>query len=366
MDLIDLSNGKGSRQTGRLETGVLGDISDIWQAGVRASFQAANESKRMELRHSSLGMDVQLEPVVTFVSDDDACVVTSYLVRLRTEKVKVGPPVEADASGKVFFDKGLSYGAYEPDLGLFPVQEFSHGANAAYHSPEMSFGAGILWKRGRAGGQDYSRFRFPGSKINASFETIREGFEVDRSYHVSYQRMRDQLREILASGEGYGTDSDRVGRELNFQFRLVPHAGVLKSIGLDLDGNYWSERAVAGSLWDRTQRMGGSGALVAALSMGAFDLDLNMMAGGGGWIDRGSDPEAAAGEQPLRLTENWLRKTEYYLAPRIGMGGNLTYRIPAVKGLSLQLYGYWIRAFNISYLGGKNREIVTLKIGYSY
>ena len=48
------------------------------------------------------------------------------------------------------------------------------------------------------------------------------------------------------------------------------------------------------------------------------------------------------------------------------MGGTVTWRIPAVKGLFLQFHGYWIRAFNVSYLGGKNRETVTLKIGYNY
>lgn len=360
MDFLDFTSGKGSRQTGFLESGFLGDLSDLWAAGLRASVRAANDTKRTAFRHSSFGMELELEPVLTFFSDDDACIVSSYLVRLRTEKAKSDP----SGDSPLFFDQGMSYGAYVPDLSLFPVREFAHGFNGEYHSPEFSLGFGITWKRGRAG-EDYNKYRFPGSTLNGFFETIREGFEVDRTYRISYRRMRDQLREVF--GKEYASLSDRIGRNLNFQAGLHPHEGILKCVSLDLDGNHWTERAVAPPLWDQTKRIDVSATLQALLSKGAFDVDFKLTGGKGGWIDRGATADDAEGiDPPFRLTENWLRKTEYWLAPRIGTGGTLTWRIPAVKGLSLQLDAYWVHAFDVIYLGGKNRETVTLKIGYSY
>ena len=366
MDILDYTSGKGSRQTGRLETGFLADLSDLWAMGLKASFKAAHDAKRTLLRHSSFGMEVELEPVVTFRSDDDACIVSSYLVRLRTERTKVDQShVDAEGFMPVFFDKGMSYGAYDPALGLFPVLEFAHGFNEEYHSPEFSGGFGIVWKRGRAGDGDYSRFRFPGSTLKGFLETLREGFEVDRTYRISYQRMRDQFRELLDSGDGYEADSDRVGRNVDLKIGFLPHNGVLKSISLDLDGNYWLESAAARVVSDRTQRLDASATLSASLVLEDFDLDFNVMGGKGFWLDRGRAADEE-GDEPFRLTRNWLGKMEYFMAPRIGVGGSVSYRFPAIEGLFLQLSGSWIRAFNVSYLGGKNREIITLKIGYNY
>lgn len=365
MDLLDSSAGTGSRQTGRIEFGWLGDVGDLWEVGFRTSAKLANDLKKTAFRHSSLGTDLELQPFVTFVSDDDTRVVTSYQVRLRTEKGKPSAPdSDWSALAPVFFDKGMAYGAYDPTLCAFPVLEFSHGFDGEYRSPGMSLGFDIIWKRGRAGEKDYSRFRFPGSTIGGYFEILREGFEVDRTYRIAYRRMRDQFREAASSG--FEAVSDRAGRNLKITAGLQPHEGILKRLALDLDGNHWTERAVASPVWDRTQRMDGSATLLATLSKGAVDLDASLMGGMGGWLDRGRTAEDAVGDVPVRFGEHWLRKTEYFLAPRMGMGGTVTWRIPAVKGLFLQFHGYWIRAFNVSYLGGKNRETVTLKIGYNY
>jgi hypothetical protein len=102
------------------------------------------------------------------------------------------------------------------------------------------------------------------------------------------------------------------------------------------------------------------------LSYGAIDLDLNFMAGKGRWQDRGRTALNDGSPEPDRMTDNWLRNMDYQMVPRTGMGGTLTCRIPSVKGLYAQLYGYWYHAYNATYLPGKNREIGTLKIGYKF
>ena len=353
MDLWETTTGIASRQTGRVEMDFLGDITDIWAAGFRASLKAMNEAKRKELPHSSFGMDVQLEPTLTFQSDDDECLIASYLVQLRTERVKMDQDV--------FFDWGMGYWAHDPGMTLFPVLEFTHGFNGSYHSPEFTLGFGITWKRGQAGGKDYSGFRFPGSTVKGLFETMVEGFDVDQVYRVSYQRERDQLREAVDGG--YSSLSDRTGRNMSVRFGLRPHDGALKNIAIDLAGNQWLERTTV-SPYDSIEQYGGTATLLSSLSFGKFDLDASVSAGRGWWRDRGRTYETE--DDPLRLTDNWLRKMDYRMVPRMGMGGTLTWHASFLKGLSFQLYAYWYRAFKDSHLGGKNREIATLTIGYTY
>ena len=53
MDLADQAAGMTSRQTGRVEIGLLSDLSDLWAAGFKASVQAANETKKVALRPSN-------------------------------------------------------------------------------------------------------------------------------------------------------------------------------------------------------------------------------------------------------------------------------------------------------------------------
>ena len=51
---------------------------------------------------------------------------------------------------------------------------------------------------------------------------------------------------------------------------------------------------------------------------------------------------------------------------RAGVKNVMFFGIPAVKGLFVQLDGYWLHAFNATRLPGKNREIGSLKIGYRF
>ena len=359
MDLVDLASGMTSRQTGRVEIGLLSDLSDLWAAGFKASIKAANETKKGTLHPATFGLDAQFEPTITFVFDDDACIVSSYLVRLRTERVKMGQPGEGVSP--VFLDEGMRYGVYEPGLDLFPVMEISHGFYERYLSPEISGGLGITWKRGRAGSPDYSRFKYPGSILKGFFEANLEGFEIDQIYRVAYQRDRDQLRE--ASEGGYATRSDRVTRNALFGFALRPHEGTLKRAGIDLEGNIWYHRGFL-SAQDKTRMLGGMATAYASLAFGRVDLDVRVSGGGGRWQERGNT--YGPNDESVRLAEDWARNMDYRMLPRVGGGGTVTYRAAFLEGLSFQLCGDLVHAFKMVHLGGKNRETATLRVGYHF
>ena len=371
LDIVEFSPGTKSRQTVSLEGGFLTDFGYDWAAGVKASVQVAYTSKRKDIPHKDLALTVQLEPTITFVMDEDMGLVSTYIARFRMENLKAD--VAGTDGNMPFMDMGLRYGAYLPggnvylENGAFQVQEFTHGISELLYNPELTLGLKMLWKRGKAGN---GRLQYPGSTISAFYEQTVQEEIVDHVFHVSYQRERDQLKETR--GESILPVSDRVGRTLNLKYEARFLEGVFRSVGIALDGDRWSERStIIPNFQDKTVRYGGTATLLSSFSFGIVDIDLRASAGQGRWKDRGRAGREDAGDVEtvgdyIRRTDDWLRKTDYLTAPRIGLGGTLSCRIPPVKGMYVRLDGCWHRALRVRYLPGKNREIGTLTIGYNF
>ena len=361
VDLLEFTPGVKSRQDVHLEGGFLSDLGYEWAAGIQGAVDGAHLAKSQDLRHSNLGLRLQVEPTLTYVMDDDMGFVTTYGVALRTESLSVDNP------GAAFLDKGMRYGAFLAGSGpgTFSVQEFSHGFTGHFHSEEFSAQLKWIWKRGKAEGAEFGNFTFPGSTVSAFIEQTFLADEVDHRYRLSYKRERDQLREMATGADGFSTDSDRVGRELELKYETRFLRGALKSIGLSLGASRWVERSFVSPSSDVTKRNLGLATLFAAFSVGGIQLDLHAQAGTGLWRDRGRSRDETE-DQPYRQTVDWLRQMEYLMTPRIGLGGCLKVPIPSVDGLSVQLDADWLRALKRTYMGGTNREIATLKVGYDF
>ena len=356
LDFVEVPQGTKSRQDVCLEGGVLSDFGYDWAAGIKASAKGSLVSKQQNIQHKGFGLDLQVEPTFSFVMDDDMGLASAYILRLRTENVKATP----DGEDKIFFDKGLRYGSYVDDMSLLSIMEFSHGISELFYSPELTLGAEILWKRGMAG---EGKFKFPGSTISFFAEYAVLADNADHVLRAGYKRQRDQLREVV--DDGFNALSDRKNRNLDLKYEARFLHGILKSAGVVLDGNQWVERAFVSSP-NQVRRFNGTATFLMSLSSGIIDLDLNFLAGKGWWKDRGRTALNDGSPEPDRMTDNWLRNMDYQMVPRTGLGGTLTCRIPAVKGLYTQLYAYWYHAYNITYLPGSNREIASLKIGYKF
>ena len=356
-DILEFSPGTKSREDIRLDAGFLTDLGYEWAAGLNASVEGAYVYKRQAVRHSNLGIDAKLEPVLTYVMDDDMGLVSSYRVRFRMENLKA-----AEEGNDLFLDEGMRYGTYQAlgGNGAFPVRELSHGFSELFYSPEVSAGLELIWKRGQAGGRNCELFRFPGSTISAFFQHTVLADKADHVYGASYSRMRDQFRQVADGGFSALSDRNHRHLELKYEARFVN--GILKKTGVTLDGNFWTERVSVGP-GDHNQRYDGTARAFATLSYGIFDLDASVQGGNGLWKDPGKNGQECD-YRPAPLSQDWLRKMDYYLTRRIGCGGTLTGHISS--SLYLQLYFYWHRAFDTTLLGGNNREIATLKVGYKF
>lgn len=357
VDLLEFTPGTKSRETGRLEAGFVSDLGYEWAAGLEASFEAGYTGKRTGLRHAAFGLDFQLEPTVTYVVDDNIGLAIAYVFRLRTERVQLHP---SDGAASVFLDRGLRYGSFLTGEETFPVRELSNGFAGQLYSEDVSAGLDWIWKRGQADAADFS---FPGSTVSLFYEQTIQANAADHIVRLSYRRERDQLRENIA-GAGISDVSDRVGRsgELKYGIRFLRSR--VKYVGIALEGQRWVERSMAPN-WDQTKRNLGMATLSSSFSLGAIDLDLEALAGGGLWRDRGRSRDEAT-DMPYRRTEDWLRLMDYYMAPRVGVGGTITYRLPSVQGLFLQLEGRWLHALRKTAAGGQNRETANVTVGYEF
>lgn len=359
VDVLDVAEGTKSRQKGKLEAGFLTDLGYECAAGLHASAQVGHIAKQQGMKHSSFGMEAQLEPTVTYVMDDDMGLVSSYLVRVRTEQLKI-----AEADGiQPFLDLGLRIGAFE-NLGQFPILEFAHGFKELLYSPELTAEFGITWKRGRAGTPDYSRFQFPGSTLHAAVEQLFQADKADHVYRIAYRRDRDQLRNPNADGGGFTGLFGRHRRNLDLKYEIRFLHGAVKRIGVDLDGNRWVEEGLIISRSDAAKWFDGTATLLSSFSFGPVDLDLNFLAARGWWGDRGRllEPE----DTPGRMMNDWLRNMDYRTTTRLGVNGTITVHFSGVRGLYAQLYGSWNHAVKVVCVGGQNREIGTLRIGYQF
>ena len=363
MDILDFSRGMKSQQDLRLEGSFLTDIDDIWAAGLKGAVRAEHASKRQGNPFSSIGVQAELEPVVTYLIDDNVAFVASYRGLLRTENASA--QAASEGADGLFLDKGMRYGAYlAPGSSAFSVLEFSHGFGALFRSPEESWGLDMLWKRGQASGNG-EEYRFPGSSLHLFFDYDLAAECTSHLFGISYRRERDQLRLAGADGS-FSSLSDRIVRNVGLKYGIRFHEGAFKSVSLVLDGNQRTNRAFPPpALMDKSVRYDGSATILTSLSAGIFDVDLRMMAGGGSWKGAGAG-EVADKTSAVRLTNDWLQQVEFLRAPQIGLGGTLTGHIPSVDGLFIRLDAFWRRALQVYRLPGKNREIATLTIGYEY
>ena len=359
VDLLEFTPGTKSREIGRLEGGFVSDLGYECAVGMKASLQAGYVAKRTDLRHSAFGMDLRLEPTITYVMDDDMGLAAAYVFRLRTEQVRA----QSGDGVSAFLDKGLRYGQFLDGAGTFPVQEMSHGFAGRFYSEEISAGLEWIWKRGHADATGIGRFYYPGSSVSVFYEQAFQAESADHVIRLSYGRDRDQLRESV-SDSGFAAVSDRLGRnaELKYEARFLH--GAVRRLGIALDGHRQEDRALS-PVWDQVKRNLGTATLFSSFSFGAIELDLEALASGGLWRDRGRSRDETT-DKPYRRTEDWLRLMDYSMAPRVGVGGALTYHVSGPKGLFFRVDGRWLHATRATATGGQNRGITNLSVGYDF
>ena len=387
VDVLEFTPGDKTRQTYKLGGGFATTFAEEFVFGVKADYLSANYAKRKDIRHTTYGMDLQVEPTFAVVSDDIGISV-AYVFRKRTETIdaeQVG--AATDQSYFAFLDKGMRYGTYqvwdgdgihldEAGVGVFPVKEFTHGFSYIAQAPTLSFGMSLLWKRGSVGEKGYDWFRYPGF----FWKVFLEGrFKGGHSLRLDLNLQDDQLEESVldkVSAGGVTTPtvyawnavSDRNWGSVDLTYAVRFPNGHLRRLQAVLHGGLWEEKSYLMYPYeDQTTRYNGMATLVAAFGFGPVDLNLRVNAGAGAWKDQGlKGGTDAVDSVPFRLTPDWLRKMEYFSTTKAGAGLTLTYHLPFVRGLYVQAEGTWLHGFGIDLLPGADRWSSTARIGYDF
>ena len=390
VDVLEFTPGDKTRQTYKLNGGFVTHFLDDFVFGVKADYTAANYAKRKDIRHTTYGMDFQVEPTLGVVQEDGQSVSVAYIFRKRTEIIdaeQVG--AATDQSYYAFLDKGMRYGTYqvwdgdgihldEAGVGVFPVREFTHGFAEQLHTGELGFAGGLkfLWKHGTVGEKGYDWFKYRGRSYSTWLEkTWESGHSLRLDFDLEDDQLKEAVLDKVTSGGittptiyTYNAVSDRVWATLDLTYTVRFQQGSLKRLQAVLHGGAWEENSYLMYPYeDKTDRYNAMATLLAAFRFGPVDLNLRVNGGIGTWKDQGlqgGTPEVDS--VPFRLEGDWLRKMEYFSTTKTGAGLTAAYHLKSVPGLSIQAEGTWLHGFGIELLPGADRWSSTLKIGYDF
>ena len=387
IDVLEFTPGDKTRQTYKLGGGFVTPFADDFLFGIKTDYTAANYAKRKDIRHTTYGMDLQVEPTFGFASGGQDISI-AYIFRKRTETIdaeQVG--AATDQSYYAFLDKGMRYGTYqvwdgdgihldEAGVGVLPVREFTHGFSELLQTAEFSGGLKFLWKHGLVGEKGYDWFNYRGRTYSTWLE---KKWGRGHSLRVDLDFEEDQLKEavldkVTAGGittptiYGYNAVSDRSWASLDLTYAIRFQEGHLRLLQAVLHGGIWTENSYLMYPYeDKNDRYNGSLTLNSAFSFGHVDLRLRMNGGIGKWKDqglKGGTEEVAS--VPYRLEADWLRKMEYFSTGKLGAGLTLIYHLKSIPGLMLLAEGTWLHGFGIALLPGADRWSSSLKLEYDF
>ena len=388
VDVLEFTPGDKTRQTYQLDGGFATDVdNDFLIVGGKASYSASNFAKRKDIRHTTYGMSLRVEPTLPFKMYEKAGMSLAYVFRKRTESIDAEQVGSAtDESYFAFLDKGLRYGTYqvwdgdglhldEAGVGVFPVREYANGLAYIVDIPELSCGMEMLWKHGTVGEKGYDWFRSPGHEYSLFMERKWKRQSLRLTMKIQDDQLEEAVLDKVSSGGvttpeiyGFNAVSDRVWGSLDLAYGLRFLQGPLKRLQAVLHGGAWTENSyLMYPYTDKNVRYNATATLLAAFSFGPVDLGLRANGGVGSWKEQGL--EGGTDEvlsTPFRLQYDWDRKMEYFATTKVGAGLTLTYHLKTVRGAFLQAEGSWLHGFGVELLTGADRWATTVKIGYDF
>ena len=388
VDVLEFTPGNKTRQTYKLGGGFATDVGDGFLVlGGKASYSASNYAKRKDIRHTTYGMSLRVEPTVTFKLYENAGMSVAYVFRKRTESIDAEQVGSAtDQSYYAFLDKGMRYGTYqvwdgdglhldEAGVGVFPVREYAHGFAYVVDVPEVAGGMDVLWKHGTVGEKGYDWFRYPGHEFSVYLERKWTRQNLRLEMKLQDDQLEEAVMDKVSSGGvttpeiyAYNAVSDRTSASVDLTYGIRFPQGHLKRLQAVLHYGVWEEKSyLMYPYTDETRRQNASATLVSAFAFGPVDLGLRLNGGIGGWKEQGL--QGGTDEvltTPYRLQYDWDRKMEYFSTTKAGAGLTLTYHLKALRGAYLQAEGTWLHGFGVVLLTGADRWSTTLKMGFDF
>ena len=406
IDVLEFTPGPKTRQTYSVSGGLAREVGIHWLFGVKAGINASNYAKRKDIRHTNYALDMSVSPGVLYhwrIEEDlDLDLGLSYQFRKTSESVDAEQVGAATADTYyAFFNKGMNYGTYqvwdgagihldEAGVGILPVKEITHGgAVQACLQSMILLEIGYDYSMGLVGEKGYDWFRFPGHKTHVDF-TFRMPQGVALDSHILFFRTHlesrtQTLREAVMDKETSGGVTtptiygyNRVYRRKNGEERYsvgLTGGGWLSQLQLEYGHRPGREYSTltypyVDTLATSVRHVELSGRInlyPSAFYAGPAHWALSFRLRGqwGSCHEQGlvAVGDAVPESEPFRLTEDWVRKREYMIAPRLVAGLALRRNLP--RSLYLEASGSFTHAFRVEYLES-DRWQAGLTLGYNF
>ncbi|MCC8153328.1 MAG: hypothetical protein LIP01_03400 [Tannerellaceae bacterium] len=385
VDILEFTPGRKELQTYAFSGGISVDITPAWRIGGNINFISANYAKRKDLRHSNYRLDMAVTPGIMYHTGD-------YAIGLAYTIGKNGETIEAEEIGTAstpydaFLDKGLMNGAYEAWTGSgihlkengitgFPVKEISHGVSLQAQINTLYMDIEYMHSSGTIGEKDLILFTFPAHRISShlGYRFIKGKnlhflrFNLDWYYQENNENILTKetnngitLVQIYGSNRIFERNRLYLNPEYEYtssKMELTAGAGIsfLKRQSTQMYPYVFSQTM-------RNQQLYISG----VWHTGNFDWKAKVEFSTGTFTDtnRTVNPETDAGDDLYHLKNYYNLQNEYMSATRIDT--HLGCRWNFTRKLYAEIEAEYIHGFNLHYIGGTERWVETVKIGYKF
>ena len=392
VNVVEFTPGRKIRQEYTYNGGLSYSFSDAWSIGGDMCFTSSNWAKLKDLRHTTYLLDLTVLPSLMY-STETFHLGLSYIFHKNSESVwakQVGTSAE---EYKVFFDKGLLYGAYEnwegngvhlkeSGVGGFPIRELAHGAALQFSWKDLYADLEYVYGSGKAGEKDVVWFEFPSHRIETKLFYLLRRPHAHHHFRLNMIYDRCQNNENIYEKETEGGvtiahkyASNRIlGQE---SFQLEPDYEVLgKTWNLHCNLNFNHSNVVSSQKYPYICTMSSlemSARLKGEVSIWRFDLGAGI-----GFsrqnvdetIRTGADPGHV--EAPVRVESYANQWLDYRRAPKLS--GELSLRFNFGKGIYAALSGDYLRALDVeldsaehlNHIKDPNRWTAMVQFGYEF
>lgn len=375
-DILEFTPGRKIRESYTFEGAVSAELGRGWLLGLAADLDAGSYSKRKDLRHKNNMLDFGVRPSVTKRFSGGAAGVT-YIFGKRGETVSANEYGISSDAYDAFFDKGMCYGEQSLWTGNgihlnysgvsgFPLREFTDGVMLQASWRGLYADVSYCRRRGRTGEKQTVWHEFATDVVAAhAAVTLRGGWWLRGSFGCEGQTCDEN---VLGSVTENGVTTDRKFGSNRIFAR--------NNLAASLEGEYCDSRmeilfggrwrsteglsTLTYPLWRRRTMQFGELYVDTRWLLGRFELSVSASGGAGERSLRGdgSSPE----EYALCRTDYLDAETEWYTAPRIGVGAGLRYNIGSFY---VDLRGDYVRALSVSALKA-DRIAARLSAGYRF
>lgn len=382
VDVLEFTPGRKTRQSYAFDGGIGVDLNENWRIGASMDFRSTNIAKRKDLRHTNYRLDMTLAPSIQYHVGNSS-IGLSYIFSKDSETINAEQIGTGESSYYVFLDKGLMYGKHEvwsgsgvhlsePGVDGFPVRRSFNGVAMQFYNNGSLMEVSYMHGSGTVGEKQSIWFRFPSNVFAIHNSSIgRVGnvvfinrYGVDLEWLKNYETVLDKVTDKgVTTTVEYGVNRILTRRSASLYEEyewLSDHFDLLLRADWALTKSRASQMypyIVKHSLkeWNFI--------LKPTFHIGTWDMSLLLE-----WSDGKVKKSTFETDEESGVLTSLTKMEDVNLAYKTcgKLDAVATVRRNFSRGLYVQAFGGWRRAFGVKLIDGKNRCEAGVSLGLDF